>query len=93
MANILSRLSKGNTITIDPGQNAIIIKKENFPSNIGAGDIDKFIEKNYPNLISRDESHVNGVTVTKDEIVITLTNFMSESQKDQIIALLQNRIW
>ena len=88
MPNKLTRLLKPDSIGLAPNQNAIILKRDIFPQ-VDAGKIDAFIEQRFPNLISRAEGQVNGVSVTKDEIVITLANPISESQINSIISLLE----
>ena len=85
-----SKLINSSNFSITPDLNVIIIKREVFDSNIDAGKIDKFIEEHYPNFISRDENKVNGVSVTKDEIMITLASPLTDTQKDAIISALEN---
>ena len=64
-----------------------------FPSNVDAGMIDQFIETNFPNLINRNENEVNGVSVTRDEIVITLSHSIDVSQLSSVVSLLENKVW
>jgi len=90
---VLTRINKANTIGIDINQNAIIISREDFPINIDAGKIDRFIENHYPNLINRTEGEVNGVSVTNKEIIITLAQPLTDQQKDTIVEIIQNATW
>jgi len=89
----LTELLKSQTVGISTSQNVVVLKKDIFPSNVDAGMIDQFIETNFPNLINRNENEVNGVSVTRDEIVITLSHSIDVSQLSSVVSLLENKVW
>jgi len=93
MANKLTKIDKSNTIGVSVNDNVIVLQKDIFSSNVNAGMIDQFIETNYPNLISRDSNKINGISVTKDEIVITLSRSFNVSQVNTLISQLENKVW
>ena len=93
MPKKLTKKLKVETVGINPKQHVLILQKEDFPREIHAGMIDEFIEANYPNLVSRNPNQVNGVSVSRDEIVITLSHSISQNQEDEIIDKLQNNNW
>jgi len=93
MANKLVKIDKPKTIGVDASQDIIVLSKDIFPSDVNAGMIDNFIEQNFPSLINRSENQVNGVSVTKDEILITLSHPISTNQINQLISLLEDASW
>lgn len=88
----LIQLLKSETASIG-NATALIFKKDLFPSNVDAGQIDTFIDSKFPNLISRDSTKVNGVSVTRDEIIITTNFIVPQITINKITSELENNVW
>lgn len=88
----LIKLKKSETVGVGRIPH-IALSRDDFPAKIDAGMIDKFIEVNFPQTISRKLNQVNGVSVTPQEIVITLDKPLPEIQIDKIITALEQNQW
>jgi hypothetical protein len=86
---ILQILSKSLTAAIPDGDNTyLVFKKGSFPK-LDAGQIDVLISNKFPNIISREEEKVNGVSVTIDEIIIALNIVPTKLQVEKIKTFLE----
>ena len=66
--------------------NVLVLKRNYFQDSFDAGDMDKFITKNFGNIISRDGKKSNGVLICGDEVIIFLNSSFTdlESIKEKL---------
>jgi hypothetical protein len=67
------KLEDVKTVRLPQGDdNYLVLEKSDFPADIDAGHVDQYITKKYGDVISRDGSKLNGVTMSATEIIIAL---------------------
>jgi hypothetical protein len=77
-------------ITNAPNDTAyVVIDADELPEGLTtAGEVDRYLTKEFGGIISRDPNRPNGVTVTAQSIVIAINDNVSEQVRNGIAARL-----